>query len=95
VLYVGPSECELARTIHEGGFGIAVRVDDPAALAGAIRTLQADPARRAAMERAAAHWAHETGGLAAALTRWEELLGPSGATGDATDRNVPPKSRLP
>ena len=75
LLYVGPLNCELARTIQQGGFGIAVPDGDAASLAGALRFLQADPAHRAVMGNAAAHWARATGGLAAAITRWEELLG--------------------
>ena len=74
LIYVGPLDCELARTIREAEFGIAVAVDDPAALAKAIRSLQADPARRALMGSAAARWAHGTGGRAAAVSQWNDLL---------------------
>ena len=42
-----------ARLLAEGGCGIAVPPGDAAALAGALRMLAADPARRAAMGRAA------------------------------------------
>ncbi len=79
VVYAGPLDCELARTIRQGGFGIAAGVDDAASLAGAIRGLQADPDRCAAMGRAAARWAHDTGGLEAALAQWEELLAGRGS----------------
>ncbi len=74
VVFIGPLECELARTVQQGGFGVAVPVHDAGALAGAIRALQADPAHRAAMGKSAAEWAQATGGLAAALTQWEGLL---------------------
>ena len=74
LIYVGPLQCELARTIQQNGFGIAVSVDDTAALAGALRAVQADPARCAAMGGAAARWSAQQGGLGAAVTRWENLL---------------------
>ena len=74
LVYVGPLQCELALTIQQGGFGIAVSEGDAASLAGALRALRADPARRAVMGNAAARWAQATGGLATAITRWEELL---------------------
>jgi glycosyltransferase involved in cell wall biosynthesis len=74
LVYVGPSKCEFARAIQQGGFGIAVPDGDVASLAGALRALRADPARVAAMGNAAAQWARETGGRAAAVARWEELL---------------------
>ena len=70
LVYVGPLDCELAHTIQQGGFGIAVSVDDAASLAGAIRGLQADPERRAAMGSAAARWAQDdrrAGGSARAM----------------------------
>jgi glycosyltransferase involved in cell wall biosynthesis len=72
--YVGPPRCELARTIQDGGFGVVVPTGDARSLGSVLHSLQADPARRAVMGNAAAHWARETGGLATAVTRWEELL---------------------
>jgi glycosyltransferase involved in cell wall biosynthesis len=75
LVYVGPLQCELARTIQQGGFGIAVSVDDGEALARAIRALRDDPVRRTTMGDAAARWARETGGLAAVIHQWETLLG--------------------
>jgi glycosyltransferase involved in cell wall biosynthesis len=74
LVYVGPSNCEFARTIQQGGFGIAVPDGDVASLAGALHALRADPARLATMGKAAAQWSRETGGLEAAVARWEELL---------------------
>jgi colanic acid biosynthesis glycosyl transferase WcaI len=98
LVYVGPLECELARTIRQAGFGIAVSADNPASLALAIRGLQADPARRTTMGNAATRWARETGGLAAAVAQWEKLLAAtrsSAAPGTAPAREGPPKSSLP
>jgi hypothetical protein len=49
------------------------------------------------MGNAAARWAQETGGLAAAVTQWEELLGiarSSAPTGAAPGEKGPPKSSL-
>jgi glycosyltransferase involved in cell wall biosynthesis len=86
LVYVGPLKCELAQTVQQGGFGIAVSVDDPVSLAGAIRALQADPGRRAAMEKAAARWAQTTGGLAAAVQQWEELLARISSKPDVSHR---------
>jgi hypothetical protein len=97
LVYVGPLECDLARTIQQVGFGVAVSVDAPASLALAIRGLQADPERRAAMGNAAARWARDTGGLTSAVTQWEELLGIARSfapTGAAPGENGPPKSSL-
>ena len=74
VVFVGPLECELARTVQQGGFGVAVPVHDAEALASAIRALQVDSSHRAAMGRSAAEWARANGGVAAALIRWEDLL---------------------
>jgi glycosyltransferase involved in cell wall biosynthesis len=74
LVYVGPSNCEFARTIQQGGFGIAVPDGDVASLAGALHALRADPARLATMGKAAAQWTRKTGGLEAAVGQWEELL---------------------
>lgn len=76
LVYVGPLECELARSIQQGGFGLTIPDGDAEALAAALRALHADPGRRASMGNAALHWAKETGGLAMAVARWEKLLPP-------------------
>ncbi|HTX64337.1 MAG TPA: glycosyltransferase family 4 protein [Opitutaceae bacterium] len=74
VVFVGPAHCELAEMVRRRGAGVVAADDDAAAVTAAIRSLHADPARRAAMGRAAAGWFRATGGLPAALTAWEELL---------------------
>jgi glycosyltransferase involved in cell wall biosynthesis len=52
ILYVGPPDSDVARMVTEHGCGIAVRHDDPAGVARAVRTLQADPALRERMGEA-------------------------------------------
>jgi glycosyltransferase involved in cell wall biosynthesis len=74
VVFVGSPQCTLAQSIRQRGAGLVIPPDDPAALAAALRELQADPDRCLAMAQAAARWSHETGGLAAALPAWEKLL---------------------
>jgi glycosyltransferase involved in cell wall biosynthesis len=53
VLAVAPSECDAARIVIEEQCGLAADPDDPPAVARAIRALQSDPARLAAMGRRA------------------------------------------
>ena len=74
VVFVGSPQCALAQSVRRHGAGLVVSPDDPAALAAALRELRTDPGRRMAMAQAAARWARETGGLAAALPAWEKLL---------------------
>ena len=74
VVFVGSPQCELAQSVRQHGAGLVIPPDDPAALAAALRELRADAERRNAMAEAAARWAHETGGLPAALAAWTKLL---------------------
>lgn len=57
IIVVAPAECDAARIVVESGCGVAADPDDPAAVAGAIRELRAQPARLAEMGRRAAETA--------------------------------------
>ena len=74
VVFVGSPQCALAKSIRQRGAGLVISPGDPAALAAALRELRTDADRRTTMAQAAARWSHETGGLAAALDAWAELL---------------------
>ena len=74
VVFVGSPQCELAQSVRQYGAGLVIPPDDPAALAAALCDLRAVAERRNAMAEAAARWAHETGGLPAALAAWTKLL---------------------
>ena len=74
VVFVGSPQCELAQSVRQHGAGLVIPPDDPAALAAALCDLRAVAERRNAMAEAAARWAHETGGLPAALAAWTKLL---------------------
>ena len=74
VVFVGSPQCELAQSVRQHGVGLVIPPDDPAALAAALCDLRAVAERRNAMAEAAARWAHETGGLPAALAAWTKLL---------------------
>jgi colanic acid biosynthesis glycosyl transferase WcaI len=53
VLAVAAAESDAARIVCESGCGMAADPDDPVAVANALRTLRADPARLAEMGRRA------------------------------------------
>ena len=74
VVFIGSPQCELAQGIRQRGAGLVIPPGDPAALAAALRELWTDADRRTTMALAAARWSRETGGLAAALDAWAELL---------------------
>ena len=65
---------EAARLVEAEGCGLVVAPEDPRALAGALETLAADPARRAAMGAAGRAAAERDFGREAWLERWHELL---------------------
>ncbi len=85
VVFVGPPRCELAAAVQQHHAGLTAPDNDPAAIAGAIRSLAADPARRAEQGRAALAWHRETGGLSASLDAWERLLHTLAPAGDNSD----------
>jgi colanic acid biosynthesis glycosyl transferase WcaI len=75
VVFIGPRECELARVVEGRGFGHAFASAETAAIAAALRTLQSDPAARERCGLAAAKWSLAQGGLGAAASRWQSLVG--------------------
>lgn len=73
VLFIGPRDCEIARLVRSGGFGLAATRDELAALADKLSALAADAPARArmaanALRFAAAHSA------AVAVPHWQRLL---------------------
>jgi glycosyltransferase involved in cell wall biosynthesis len=65
---------EAARLIEGEGAGIVIPPEDPRALAGALESLAADPARRAALGAAGRRAVERDFGRRAWLDRWRELL---------------------
>jgi glycosyltransferase involved in cell wall biosynthesis len=76
VLYVGPLQCELARSLTRNGAGVAVDVNEPRQIATTLQRLRQDGAQRRLMGQAALRWHRESGALKAALDAWEQLLAP-------------------
>lgn len=74
IVFVGPTNCELARAVLRHAAGAVAAEDDPTAIATTLRTLHADRERRKAQGEAARAWLEEAGGLPAALDGWEKLL---------------------
>lgn len=74
VLVIGPRDCELARLVRERDFGRAFERTEIAALAAELRALAADPALCARRGEAAAQFARDQGGRAAAAARWQAVL---------------------
>ena len=73
-IFIGDLNGEIARIAREAGCGLAVAAGDAAGLAGAIRTLRDDPARRAhlgANARAAFEARYDQ---RHAMTLWEQAL---------------------
>lgn len=72
-IFIGPRQCEVARTVTSAGFGLAFTRDDAADLALAIRALRADATRLGTFRQAAAQFAagHSP---AVAVERWHALL---------------------
>jgi glycosyltransferase involved in cell wall biosynthesis len=93
VVFVGSPQCELAQSVCQRGAGLVIPPGDPAALAAALRELRRDADRRLTMAQASARWAHETGGLSAALHDWTELLTPREIPSAGRGLPVPPYPR--
>jgi len=74
IVYVGPLQCELARSVTKNGAGVAVDVNEPRQLAAVLLSLERDEAQRRLMGQAALRWHRESGGLKAAVDAWEQLL---------------------
>jgi colanic acid biosynthesis glycosyl transferase WcaI len=80
ILAVAAAGSDAARIVTESGCGLAADPDDPGAVAAAIRELQADPARLAAMGRRARE-------IAIKYARVNELQKFVGIIEDATEIN--------
>lgn len=81
VLYVGPAQCELARTVSSRDLGRSFTRGESEALARTIRHLRHAPADCARLRRAALAFAGQTGSLGDAVAVWDRLLtGPESIT---------------
>jgi glycosyltransferase involved in cell wall biosynthesis len=74
VLFVGPPGCRLATLLEREQCGLAFAPGDGARVAAALPALRADPARLAALGRAARAGYERHFTFAQAVIRWEELL---------------------
>jgi glycosyltransferase involved in cell wall biosynthesis len=74
VIAVSDPDGEIGRLVTRQDCGVVIRPGDSVALAEAIRTLAADPARVAAMGQAARTMVERDYGRGAAFDRWERLL---------------------
>lgn len=88
VIFIGPSTCEIAKQIVDGGFGFAFEAKDVRAIADAVRSLQVDSNTRVRLGEAAAAFGKATGGFQNAVDHWHRLLAPPAAGLAAT----PPRS---
>jgi glycosyltransferase involved in cell wall biosynthesis len=79
-----------AELIGDGTDGLLVPREDPAALAAAIRTLLADPARAAALTRAGRARFDAEFSRAPVLARWRAFLAGLGSLQVASDSRTPP-----
>jgi colanic acid biosynthesis glycosyl transferase WcaI len=74
VVFVGPKDCEVARLVEQHGFGVAFTPEDPAAVAGGLQGLAADPVRCALLAGRAREFSRTSGQLDHALAAWVPLL---------------------
>lgn len=74
VLYIGPKDCELARTVEVRGFGRAFARSETKPAIQTILHLRHAPADCARMGKLALEFSEETGGLGKALSTWDRLL---------------------
>lgn len=86
VLYFGPKQCELARTIEARGFGRTYVRTETSAAAQTILHLRHAPADCTRMGKCALAFTQLNGGLATAVATWEQLL---------TNLNPPAPSNTP
>lgn len=75
IVFIGPRNCELARLVTQHDFGFVCERTETDVLASTLCSLIADRTRCARYATAAARFAAESGGVAAAATRWRALLG--------------------
>ena len=76
VIFVGPPNCDVARTVAGAGFGRVFARDQTAEMADAIAQLAGDPGERALLGNAAARFAEKYGWEHAARA-WHALLEPA------------------
>lgn len=74
VLYIGPKDCELARTIEVRGFGRSFARSETKPAIQTILHLRHAPADCARMGKSALAFSQETGGLGTAVSTWDRLL---------------------
>ncbi len=79
VVFIGDPDGELARLITSEGVGLSVRSGDSAGLSRALRALRDDEPGRMRMGKRAREVFEERYTLAAAVTRWRELLSAASA----------------
>lgn len=79
VVFIGDPDGELARLIAATGVGVTVQSGDSAGLCRALLTLRDDETYRTGMGIRAREVFEERYTLAAAVTRWREVLGVVGA----------------
>lgn len=84
VLYLGPKNCELARTIEIKGFGRSFARGETKAATQTILHLRHAPADCARMSKSALAFSQETGGFQAAASTWDRLLNGLKALAPAT-----------
>jgi glycosyltransferase involved in cell wall biosynthesis len=74
VLFIGPRNCELARTVKTQGFGLAFNRTEITSATAVIRELRNLPNRCTAMGKAAEAFYARSGGLALSVAIWDALL---------------------
>lgn len=77
VLFIGPSDSELARLVEAQQIGRAFAREEIAAIAAAVRELRSDPALLARHGMAAAAFGRDHAGPARAAADWAKLLTPA------------------
>jgi len=74
VLYIGPKNCELARTVEIKGFGRSFARGETKSAIQTILHLRHAPTDCVRMSKTALAFSQETGGLSAAVSTWDRLL---------------------
>ena len=80
VLFVGPRQSEIARTIREHGFGVCFQRDETAAVAAAVVALSTAPDQRAKLALAAERFSRSSGDARSAARLWAALAVQVGST---------------